>query len=431
MPPALDHDELCNSTKRNFFDVSSEDVCEEVSKKARAISDDAEVIVDLPRIASVDLRLTTLHNLPHYGGPRKVPSPPTDLDKRRTTLVDLRENSPYCISPDTSVVNLVAFVPQGETVILEKEKGLGNAIGTHRANSFDSEELEILQDWELDTMVTTPQARSSETAPSPCSPSTDPQKYEISLSGRRACLMEHKRRKSIWGAALVLLMMALLGYSPPTSNSVVEPNSVYVSGGGFSGFWFSIGRLQSIPNPASKTYYCYSAGCLAVFAALSNSTIDQMSDLCFGVQRRWQTGKIKHYDVVTDFLDHFLATSNMQQLLENQELLSNVRVITAVRNGWYGLKSAIRSPTGYSDLHTMLLQTTWIPFATGERMWEVNASPEGEYHMDGIFSPHDHPVCAHKVGLPWHWDLRINALNVNLSEEQVAKFWNQGLAYGL
>ncbi len=229
----------------------------------------------------------------------------------------------------------------------------------------------------------------------------------------------------------MLIMMVFLGYSPPTSSSVVGPNSVYVSGGGFSGFWFSIGRLQSIPNPASKTYYCYSAGCLAVVAALSNSTMDRMSDLCFGVQRRWQMGEIKQYDVVTDFLEHFLATPNMQQLLQDRELLSKVRVITAVRNGWYGLKSAIRSPTGHRDLYTMLLQTTWIPFATGERMWEVNSSPDGEYHMDGIFSPHDHPVCAHKVGLPWHWDLRINALNVNLSPEQVAKFWNQGLAYGL
>ncbi|KAI2501414.1 hypothetical protein MHU86_13081 [Fragilaria crotonensis] len=169
----------------------------------------------------------------------------------------------------------------------------------------------------------------------------------ISISERRACLTEHKRRKSSWVAIAALLIVIYLGH-PSGSNPSLDPNSVYVSGGGFTGFWFSIGRLQSVENPASKNYYCYSAGCLAVVAALSNSTLEQMSDLSFGVQKRWQTGETKHHGVVTDFLDKLVVTPNVQTLLRNEEL-AKIHIITAVKNGWYGLKSSIRSPTGADD----------------------------------------------------------------------------------
>jgi hypothetical protein len=205
---------------------------------------------------------------------------------------------------------------------------------------------------------------------------------------------------------------------------------VFVSGGGFSGFWFSIGRLQSVEDPASKEYYCYSAGCLAVVAALASCDVNQMADMCFGVQDRWNAGETKHHDVVRDFLNHFLETPNVKDLLTDQERLSKIHIITSVQDGWFGVKSAIRSPVTHDDLYEMLLQTTWIPFATGESLWETDTR-DGQYHMDGIFSPQDHPVCAHNLGLPWTWDLRANALNVNLGLDKVKKFWNEGLAYGL
>jgi len=42
------------------------------------------------------------------------------------------------------------------------------------------------------------------------------------------------------------------------------PDSVYLPGGGFSGFWFHLGYLHSIPSESlhEHDYYCYSAGCL-------------------------------------------------------------------------------------------------------------------------------------------------------------------------
>ena len=331
------------------------------------------------------------------------------------------EHTPFRITPEASVLDLAKT--SRDAALSE------NHHVPYRSALLGAERLESLLkgDKALDC-IDQPSFSSDDAQQPPCSTAL---LNRISLSERRSYLTEHKRRKSIWIAFAALLLVLYLGFPLSASNSAVDPDSVYVSGGGFSGFWFSIGRLQSVENPASKNYYCYSAGCLAVVAALSNSTLEQMSDLSFSVQKRWQTGETKHHGVVTDFLDNLVETPNVQRLLRNEELLAKIHIITAVKDGWYGLKSAIRSPTGLDDLYTMLLQTTWIPFATGEQIWEVNGSPDGEHHMDGIFSSHDHPVCAHHVGLPWNWDLRVNALNVNLGADKVAKFWAEGLVYGL
>jgi hypothetical protein len=36
----------------------------------------------------------------------------------------------------------------------------------------------------------------------------------------------------------------------------------FLQGGGFSGFWFHLGFLQSIENLEEYDYYCFSSGCL-------------------------------------------------------------------------------------------------------------------------------------------------------------------------
>jgi len=52
----------------------------------------------------------------------------------------------------------------------------------------------------------------------------------------------------------------------------LDSRSVYVPGGGFSGFWFILGHLFSISDPSDHVYYCYSSGCLGVLALLLDST---------------------------------------------------------------------------------------------------------------------------------------------------------------
>jgi hypothetical protein len=210
--------------------------------------------------------------------------------------------------------------------------------------------------------------------------------------------------------------------SPP------EPDSVCVSGGGFSGFWYTLGRLESIPDPSSKQYYCYSAGCLGVVASLSNYTMEQMWDMAHNVQMKWKRGEISRYQVVEAFLDDLLyqptLPGNRSLPILDTESLALLNIITTVKNGWFGLTTSVRTPSSVEILRTMLIQTSWIPFAIGDDLWHLE-------HMDGAFTLPHHPSCAHHVGLSLNWDLYLNVINVNLGRHKVEAFWNQGLERGL
>ena len=231
----------------------------------------------------------------------------------------------------------------------------------------------------------------------------------------------HVTHKSTWnpGAFIVLccaLLMRVLWpptttMSPPTAG----PDSIYVPGGGFSGFWFTMGRLQSIPNPDTKSFYCYSAGCLGVVAALSNYTVGELSDSAFGVQRRWRAGDIDRYHVVDEFVKGLLKEKPI-----SVQCLSRIHIITADAK----LRPIVRQANSLLQLHEMLLQTTWIPFVLGNGFWKHG-------HMDGAFTVGPHPSCAHALHLPRMWDLFFNVVNVNLGEDMVRKFWKAGSEYGV
>jgi hypothetical protein len=90
----------------------------------------------------------------------------------------------------------------------------------------------------------------------------------------------------------------------------MEQNSVYVPGGGFSGFWFTLGRLQSLPTPTSMNYYCYSAGCLGVVATLVNRSMNEMLDSALEIQSKWDRAEISRFSVVPLFLDDLLQGPN-------------------------------------------------------------------------------------------------------------------------
>jgi len=226
-----------------------------------------------------------------------------------------------------------------------------------------------------------------------------------------------------------------------------HPNSVYVPGGGFSGFWFTLGRLQSIPNKHDMEYYCYSAGCLGVVAILSDYTMEDMWNMAHGVQVQWQRGEISRYQVVTNFLDELLLSQSSAELVnetthsqhrrhrisqrsdqwwnQSSGILSKLHIITSTRGGWFfGMQPAVRTPTSLDELHEMLLQTTWIPGAVGAGLWHRD-------HMDGAFTTLLHPSCTHQVGLAVNLDLFANVVNVNLSRKAVERFWQLGLEYGL
>ena len=179
--------------------------------------------------------------------------------------------------------------------------------------------------------------------------------------------------------AVMLSVISSLSFVPKTgSGSQLLPSSastltassstkdtVCVSGGGFSGFWFTIGRLQSIRDPHEKDFYCYSAGCLSVVAALSNYTVDHMSDLAFGVQELWKNATLGQYEVVTDFVHKLVPVETMDghdsvPPAIPKDLLRNINIITTVRKGWMGLEASVRQAENLEELREMLIQTAWM-----------------------------------------------------------------------
>jgi hypothetical protein len=210
-----------------------------------------------------------------------------------------------------------------------------------------------------------------------------------------------------------------------SAHSFVDKDSVYVPGGGFSGFWFTLGRLRSIPNPEMKNFYCYSAGCLGVVATLSNYTMEEMYSIAYGVQSRWKQGSVGHFNVVETFLDDLLfGDRSNSSIFVDEDVLSRLNIITTVKGNWFGLNAVVRKPESLEHLHEMLLQTTWIPYATGGDLWLKD-------HMDGAFTVAQHPMCEHSVGISSNLDLVANIVNVNLGRDKVEKFYNAGLALGL
>ena len=163
--------------------------------------------------------------------------------------------------------------------------------------------------------------------------------------------------------ALALVAVLLLLSIQSNSSIVVDPNSVYLPGAGFSGFWFTLGRLKSIPDPTDMTYYCFSAGCLAAVSTLSNLTHEELSTTAFDIQSQWRSGEIHRHEVVSVFLDSLLypkKQANMRPPLEDPFLLSRLQIITTMKRGWFRLDSVIRSPNNVEELREMLLQTTWM-----------------------------------------------------------------------
>ena len=226
----------------------------------------------------------------------------------------------------------------------------------------------------------------------------------------------------------------------------IEHDSVYVPGAGFSGFWFTLGRLRSIPDPASKSYYCYSAGCLGVVATLSDRDRDEMYQLASDAQRLWQQGEIGLYDVVPKFVDGLLSldadtylanddiinasnTTSKLPTMTDANLLSKINIITTRKENRMRVKHEIRKPTTIQELREGLIHTTWIPFATGGSIWAQDTKT-GHHYMDGAFSSILHPICTYHLGLPFMMDLFLNTLNVNLGKDKVEKYWDAGVSFG-
>ena len=85
----------------------------------------------------------------------------------------------------------------------------------------------------------------------------------------------------------------------------------------------------------------------------------------------------------------------------------------------------MKSPSDLDELKALLIQTTWIPFATGRGLAHSG-------HVDGGFSAWRHPTCRERIEIDsFEVDIYLNMLNPNFGEDTATKFWNLGFEQGL
>lgn len=225
------------------------------------------------------------------------------------------------------------------------------------------------------------------------------------------------------------------------TDASTQTRRMYIPGAGFSGFFYTLGRLHSLHSKSTTQhdeYFCFSAGCLALVATLMEVPLQSAVEMANGSRRKWMNGEIGRYEVVKYFVDELLyegegrmldlvdaahlqlANSsngmlrntyghissselvkelpydslfnetkyrafNMKQSHKIQHHLSKINIITSTwSNNISIITQSVRSPSTILELKQMLLQTTWIPFITGPTLGKLDAS--GEYHNDGAFA---------------------------------------------
>jgi len=170
---------------------------------------------------------------------------------------------------------------------------------------------------------------------------------------------------------------------PPRLNQ----NSLYISGAGFSGFWFTLGHLLSRPYPffqikndsagidydVDPEYYCYSSGCLALVTAmfpvvpypntndtkaLLNARVqngEYVLDLAISFQQQWQDGIISRYEILEGFVYGLIPTDSIDQDYDPY-FLNQIRILATSRDSG---PTAI-TPANREHLRELLIQSAWM-----------------------------------------------------------------------
>jgi hypothetical protein len=78
----------------------------------------------------------------------------------------------------------------------------------------------------------------------------------------------HLRSAAFSIHCLFLFSLYIMHFPTPfitTCTTCTTCTCVTILGGGFSGFWFHLGYLQSMKNLNDYDYYCFSSGCLGAY----------------------------------------------------------------------------------------------------------------------------------------------------------------------
>lgn len=184
--------------------------------------------------------------------------------------------------------------------------------------------------------------------------------------------------------------------------------SVYVPGAGFSGYFYTLGRLQATTSSHQNDgriyeYYCFSAGCLALVTAMMQLPVERALDIAHTSRNRWINGDFGRHDVVEYFVDELVFSEESQepgvstvieckeyfgqecnsfnetqtpdvdfvclqdnstrQQSSSHELLYKLRQINIITTEWtpplsYSLN--VQKPESIDHLKELLIRTTWM-----------------------------------------------------------------------
>jgi len=198
----------------------------------------------------------------------------------------------------------------------------------------------------------------------------------------------------------ILILLVALFYSN-TNNS----DCLYIRGGGFSGFWYYYGYLQNnkIANLANKPIYCYSSGCVAYVASISNNNFSYYYDFAHNLLIDYKNNVINSYELKEIYID-FIA--NTISNIENY----NLNILTSNYLG----QCTIKKPASVSELIVALDETTNIPIITTKL--DFNKKLDGAGCITFINK------CATTIELPYDYKIYRNVFNINLSYEDVIYF---------
>lgn len=244
------------------------------------------------------------------------------------------------------------------------------------------------------------------------------------------------------------------------------PSSVYLPGGGFSGFWFHLGYLHSMADRHDLhdyDYYCYSSGCISILSVFLNRSLEEVYDAASASQNSWMSGNQSRFDIVDYFFEELVPpddagfgfagghtgsdippdddhgdeegwvdscpwNSDSSESCQRKDFLPRIKIlVTTLSDGYRVVESRNRK-----ELKENIMKTTWVPFLTGWGVMPTTETDENNHKMvylDGGFSRVLHPECETELSLPLVWETLVHTFSPGLSRDQVQTLWERGKDY--
>ena len=208
-------------------------------------------------------------------------------------------------------------------------------------------------------------------------------------------------------ASLIILPFALYSSSSNSnSNNINTLDCLTITGGGYSGFWYTYSYLQrnNIHSNNKKNIYCYSSSCLAYIALL----MDNNSTSLYELSKTLAIENNNNYEIKDQFIN--IIASNVSNI-ENY----NLNILTSDYLG----QCIIKKPRTISELIVALDETTNIPIITTKL--DISKNIDGGLCYTLYFNN----ICTTTITFPHDYKFYINILNSNLSYEDVLYFMQE------